>query len=146
MRSLTITKHILNINTMCFLSSIRQISKPSTPNSKRKRSETITKKVLHIIRSILKTRRSLGQCLQSFFLSEISVDPDVGNPFMSAPLQPILPLLVSPDSCTAFLGHMRLTKGEIRGYMYGSRNFLQTQSRTGMTIQGMHTIVPGGSS
>lgn len=37
---------------------------------------------------------------------------------------------------------MRLTTG----YMYGSRNFLKIQSRTGMTMQGMHTIVPGWSS
>lgn len=62
-----------------------------------------------------KNEEVLGQCLYSFFLSETSVDPCVGNPFISAPLQSSLPLLASLDSCTAFLGHMRLTKGEIRG-------------------------------
>lgn len=79
---------------------------------------------------------------QSFFLSETSVGPFVGNPFVPAPLQSALPVFLSPACCTGFLGHMRLTTG----YMYGSRNFLKIQSRTGMTIQGMHTIVPGWSS
>lgn len=75
---------------------------------------------------------------QSFFLSETSVGPFVENPFVSAPLQSTLPVFLLSNCCTAFLGHMRLTTG----YMYGSRNFLKIQSSTGMTIQGMHTIVP----